>query len=417
MSTQWHIFSDHRPRDLRSLGDALAADSLFLTDVLPLRRTPSGFATRYASIIRALCDLGTTSLHVALRKSNPVLRRPVPDIAEEVCAELPQLSHFVLSVHDPLAGHRLWRGARRIVLGYPSSALPEPPSPYRITSRLVVAQPGLAHLGLDRCDSPTVYLLEEGFERRSKVLGHPVRSRLKYPLNSYNLHRLYRRISATGMPVVVLTEHERSFFSRWISEESIHVVPLSIDLPTYELSPPRRRREEGGEFTVGVVGRLGDPRNQAPLRAILQVADDAGASWRILLVGLGSDTYASWQDEAKHLTVEITGFVDEIAPWYRELDCALVPETLVTGSKTSVLQAWAAGVPCVCSEAAARSCDVRDGEDGLVYADEHRALAALERIRTDADLAERLVRQGRKRVQEHDAASSAARVVALLQGS
>lgn len=417
MSTQWHIFSDHLPRDLGSLGEAVAADSLFLTDVLPLRRTPSGFATRYASIIRSLCELGTTTLHVALRKSNPALRHPVADIAEQIHAELPRLSHFVLSVHDPLAGHRLVRGVRRNVLGYPSSSLPEVPSSYRITSRLVVAQPGLAHLGLNRCRSSTVYLLEEGFERRSKVLGHPIRSRLKYPFDSLNLRRLYRRISATGMPVVVLTDQERNFFSSWIRKENIHVVPLSIDLSAYERSPPRRRGGAGSAFTVGVVGRLGDPRNQAPLRALLQVADDAGASWRMLLVGLGSETYASWQDKAKHLTVEITGFVDEVAPWYRELDCALVPETLVTGSKTSVLQAWAAGVPCVCSEAAARSCDVRDGEDGLVYADEHAALAAVERIRADGDLAETLIRHGRQRVQEHDAASSAARVVALLDGT
>jgi len=305
-----------------------------------------------------------------------------------------------------------------MVSGSPSSSLPEVPSSYRITSRLVIAQPGLAHLGLDRSQPSTVYLLEEGFERRSKVLGHPIRSRLKNPFNTYSLRRLYHRISATGMPVVVLTDHERNFFSRWISEENTHVVPLSIDLSAFELLSTPHLPGKGRVFTVGVVGRLGDPRNQAPLRALLDAADDAGASWRMLLVGLGSDAYASWREErTRRLTVDIAGFVEHIEPWYRELDCALVPETLVTGSKTSVLQAWAAGVPCVCSEAAARSCDVRDGEDGLIYADENDALIAVERIRGDTDLAERLSRNGRQRVKQHDAAAGGARVVDLLLDS
>jgi glycosyltransferase involved in cell wall biosynthesis len=416
MSTQWHIYSDHQPRDPGSLEDALAAEHVFLTDLLPLPSTPSGFSARYASIIRRLCDLGTTTLHVALRKSNPALRHPVADIADEVSAVFPKLSHFLLTVHDPLAGHRLARRVHRIIFGSPRTSLPEVPSSYRIASRLVVTQPGLAHLGLDCSQSSTVYLLEEGFERRSKVLGHPVRSRLKYPVNVRSVRRLYRRISATGMPVVVLTEDERRFFSSWINPDNIHVVALSIDVSAFALPPAGERPEARYSFTVGVVGRLGDSRNQAPLRRLLSTAVAAGVSWRILLVGVGSETYASWQENSGHLTVDITGYVDQIEPWYRELDCALIPETEVTGSKTSVLQAWAAGVPCVVSEAAGRSCDVRDGEDVLVYADEPAALAALERVRVDAGLAETLARNGRQRVREQDLERSATRVVELLLG-
>lgn len=414
MSTQWHLFSHHRRLDLRSLDDALAANYFFLTDLLPLRETPSGFTTRYASIIQTLCGLGSTTLHVALRKSNPALRHSVADIVDAVSAEFPQLSYFLLSVHDPLAGHRHVRHARRIVFGNPRTPLPQVPSQYRIRSRLVVAQPGLAHLALDGSPSSTVYLLEEGFERRSKVLGHPIWSRIKYPINVRSLHRLYRRISASSMPVVVLTEHERRFFSRWINEMSIHVVPLSIDVSAFPFSSTRRQPEEGGMFTVGLVGRLGDSRNQGPVRRLLSALDASGAAWRVLLVGFGSEMYSSWQKDARNLTVEVTGFVDQIEPWYQELDCALVPETEVTGSKTSVLQAWAAGVPCVVSDAAGRSCGVRDGEDVLVYLDEQGALAAIDRIRVDAGLAERLSRNGRQRVQEQDPESGAARVVDLL---
>jgi glycosyltransferase involved in cell wall biosynthesis len=418
VATSWHFFRGEQARDLTFLGEALGGDYLFLTDLLPLGSTPSGFSFRYASIIQQLCARGPTALHVALRKSNPALRASPWEIARAVSAVFPDLSHLILTIHDP-AGvrHRVLRGARQVVCRRPSTTLPDLPSSYRIEAKLVVAQAGLAHLGLDRSLAATVYLLEEGFERRSKELGHPIKSRLKYPITISGLHRLYARISATGMPVVVLTEDERRHFSRWIEEESLHVVPLSIDLAAFADSSRGARREESGRFTIGVLGRLGDPRNQGPIRRLLEAAEDSGVSWNFQLVGLGAELYSSWQRRANHITIDITGFVNHIEPYYLGLDCVVIPETLVTGCKTSLLQAWAAGVPCVVSQATGRSCAVRDGEDGLVYAGERDALAALERVRADAELSTQLSINGRQRLQDHDGARSATRVVDLLLGA
>jgi glycosyltransferase involved in cell wall biosynthesis len=416
VSTTWHLFQGAERRDLRLLGEALGNDYFFLTDLLPLPTIPSGFNHRYASIIRRLCDLGSTTLHVALRRGNIALRSPPEEISLAVSTAFPGLTHLVLTVHDPVrVPHRRVRGVVNVVLRRLSTSLPDVPKSYCIESRLVVAQAGLAHLGLDRSASGALYLLEEGFERRSKELGHPIKARLKYPIKTLGLRRLYTRISTTGAPVVVLTENERRHFSRWIKRENIHVVPLSIDLGAYEGTEAR----EGGRsepFTIGVFGRLGDPRYREPLRELLGAAEDSRASWRFLLVGWGSEQYSSLRDEAEHIVVDITGFVDQIVPYYRQLDCVVVPETVVTGFKTSVLQAWAAGVPCVVSQATGRSCAVRDEEDGLVYADVHEALVALERLRHDVALAARLTQNGRKRLKDHDGARSAMHVTDLLLG-
>jgi glycosyltransferase involved in cell wall biosynthesis len=104
-----------------------------------------------------------------------------------------------------------------------------------------------------------------------------------------------------------------------------------------------------------------------------------------------------------------TGLVDDVARYLAAADLSLCPIEHGGGTKIKLLESLAAGLPTVAFAEALEGLALRDGEQVLV-ADkrEHALLHALERLRQDPDLADRLARSGRRFVEEKHAWSAIA---------
>lgn len=99
--------------------------------------------------------------------------------------------------------------------------------------------------------------------------------------------------------------------------------------------------------------------------------------------------------------VMVTGAVDEIAPWLHTTGVYLCPMRQGTGMKNKLLEAMAAGAPCVATPLAMQGIAATEGRDVLVGADADQLARLAVRLLRDRPLAERLGGRGRARVTEH----------------
>jgi glycosyltransferase involved in cell wall biosynthesis len=128
---------------------------------------------------------------------------------------------------------------------------------------------------------------------------------------------------------------------------------------------------------------------------------------RLIVVGDGPQR-RSLERLAAELGLRGTAFRGWVAPGemdrvYDEADI-LLNGSDVDAAPLTILEAWAAGLPVVTTDAGGIPDMVRDGENGiLVPRGDHAALAAAaRRVLSDAGLARALVANGRRAVLEHD---------------
>lgn len=72
--------------------------------------------------------------------------------------------------------------------------------------------------------------------------------------------------------------------------------------------------------------------------------------------------------------VQVTGFVDDIRPWYKRAAVSVIPLRLARGVQNKVLEAMAMGRPVVTTRKVAEGVGAKDG-DHLLVADGHKAFA------------------------------------------
>lgn len=99
--------------------------------------------------------------------------------------------------------------------------------------------------------------------------------------------------------------------------------------------------------------------------------------------------------------VTVTGGVDDVVPWLGGSRAYACPMLSGTGIKNKLLEAMAAGLPCVVTPLAAQGLDVADGRELLVRTDVDAMAQALVRVLGDDDLASSLGLAGRRYVVDH----------------
>ena len=101
--------------------------------------------------------------------------------------------------------------------------------------------------------------------------------------------------------------------------------------------------------------------------------------------------------------VEFMGHVDNIAEFLGKMDIFVLPSTYREGLSRSLIEAGAAGLPCVTTDVPGCRDVVNDGENGILLPtrDSRLLISALERLLSDHRLRERMGQAARQRVVEH----------------
>jgi len=225
------------------------------------------------------------------------------------------------------------------------------------------------------------------------------------------LERVGLRLAAA---VIVTTEELRAHAASLAAAHRVHLIPNGVDLARFRPAGPRTRRG-----SILYIGRLSEEKNLSALvRATASLRQRVPS--RLVMVGAGplKDRLEA-EARAAGVPVEFPGVVDHqlIPRWLEDADAFVLP-SFTEGHPKALIEAMAAGVPCVVSDCAGNRALVKEAEAGLLFdpRDPAELAAALERVLTDPALASTLARRGRDLVaRDYDLARLVQTEIDLLE--
>ena len=130
----------------------------------------------------------------------------------------------------------------------------------------------------------------------------------------------------------------------FLREYPVKVVHNTVDTQVFKPTPSTLRQQYGLENKKIVLGvSMGWPAHK-PLRYLLQLADDLGTAYQVVLIGLNKKQIAGLPQNVMGL--ERTASVTELAAWYTAAD-VYANSTMEDNYPTVNLEAQACGTPVV----------------------------------------------------------------------
>jgi glycosyltransferase involved in cell wall biosynthesis len=225
------------------------------------------------------------------------------------------------------------------------------------------------------------------WSRRALYLhGEPERI-MRHPIGGHLIGWRVRRILCVS-----------EFLAQEVRRTPLRRVPLSVVHNGTPVPPAQRAVSSSGPVRLGIIGRISEQKRHATLlEALARLPANA---FHLSIVG-GFSKPLEERIAALGLAGQVswTGFVNERAAIYRELDIVVAP-AVDEGFGMTAIEAGAQGLPVVAARSGGFPEVIRDSETGLlVEPDDAAALAqALRRLITDAGLRERLGHAARAHV-------------------
>jgi glycosyltransferase involved in cell wall biosynthesis len=213
------------------------------------------------------------------------------------------------------------------------------------------------------------------------------------------IHRMERRAATTADLVLTVSDSDSDTLvgEFGASPARVVTVPDGADTRKFRPASPAERRLARSELglpdrpTVFFAGGASMPPNQEAAAWVRRVAALADHMTFLILGSVGRPAIEG--------NVVATGVIDDVVPYMRASDAALVPVAHGGGVKLKLIESLAAGLPTVAFPEALRGTQFRDGVHVLTAAkDEAAVLAALHRILDEQGLAARLADKGRAAV-------------------
>ena len=161
-------------------------------------------------------------------------------------------------------------------------------------------------------------------------------------------------------------------FGKNIPKSMIRIMPNAIDIDRYVYNSPLRkiiRKEMNLEnnFVIGHVGRIACPKNQEFLLRVVQKLTEAIPSIKLILVGDGSnrescEKYVS--DNGLQEYVVFTGYRADTERLLQAFDAFVMP-SYFEGVSLALIEAQAAGLPCLASDRMPKDVNITDSVNFL----------------------------------------------------
>jgi len=227
------------------------------------------------------------------------------------------------------------------------------------------------------------------------------------------LERLGLRLAAA---VIAPTPELCAHAATMAPGDRVHLIPNGVDLARFRPAGERRARPEG---RILYVGRLSEEKNLGALVRAAELLRPRVES-RLVLIGAGPLRARLEADaRAAGVPAEFPGMVDHgrLPEWLAGADVFALP-SFTEGHPKALIEAMAAGLPCVASDCAGNRALVKDGETGLLFDPRDPAAMAdcLARALGDRDLAADLGRRAREAVaRDYDLGRLVDAEIALLK--
>ena len=99
--------------------------------------------------------------------------------------------------------------------------------------------------------------------------------------------------------------------------------------------------------------------------------------------------------------VEVTGYIDEILPYYHKADIFVSPLQIARGIQNKILQAMACELPVIASSMGAEGILYENGINILIADTQDEFISQVERITQDTGLRQSIGQNGRRLIEDH----------------
>lgn len=230
---------------------------------------------------------------------------------------------------------------------------------------------------------------------------------IDYPLkNRWHYRFSYNRLAAAVIANSKATKTSLLRNAPWLDPARIHVIYNGIDPEPFLAEPDgsfrRKLRIEEGAPLIGFVGQLDERKGIDWLLPAFKMVHAQRPDCRLVLVGQGPlrDKILSWcWENGMAEAVVLPGFTGEMDAVMRDIDLLVLP-SLWEGFGLVLIEAMAAGKPCVTTAVSSMPEIVMDGVTGrVVPVQDSRALGeALLEVVNNPERAEAWGEAGRRRV-------------------
>jgi len=256
---------------------------------------------------------------------------------------------------------------------------------------------------VDVQDSPAV-LMKSYYQMEKNII-----KRFRALLN-YLWARNYEKVHLSKIEnMILVTENDAAAVRKRCPKSDIFVVSQGVDTDYYMTK--NKKQVDGRLVFTGVMDYT--PNHQAMIYFIKEV-------WPILrrqnpqvtLSVVGRNPSADLKAlAAKADGIEITGYVEDVRPYVDEAVVYVCPLLSGAGIKNKILEAWAMSKPIVATSISCEGLDAKDG-DNILVADNARMFAQkVTMILSDGNTRAKLVKRGRKHVEDSFSWRSKAKMI------
>jgi sugar transferase (PEP-CTERM/EpsH1 system associated) len=211
-----------------------------------------------------------------------------------------------------------------------------------------------------------------------------------------------------------ISENEVSLFSDQLPESSkLKVLGNGIDSTLFFPAKQADRPCQPVLLFTGVMNYK--PNEDAVQWFVDSVWDDVKAEWpNAEFVIAGMDPSPGIQQLGKKPGITVTGFVDDIVPYYQKADVFVAPFRIARGVQNKILQALACGLPVVTTQLGLEGIKAEPEQDVLVANTAASFFEAIQQLLTEKALCEKLSENGPKFIQQHHSWNSVLQDLATL---
>ena len=204
-----------------------------------------------------------------------------------------------------------------------------------------------------------------------------------YVRESRLLASLEHKIQKTFDHCFLISQNEVDLFHKHIGlTQNVHVLGNGIDTDSFYPSEKKPENIDPVFIFTGVMDYK--PNVDAVLWFIKHawgLIREKYPQARFIIAGMNPSQVI--QNLSRTPGIEVTGFVDDILPFYHQSDYFVAPFTIARGVQNKILQAFACGLPVIASSMGAEGIECKDGEHIIIAETEDQYLVAINKLESD----------------------------------
>lgn len=212
-----------------------------------------------------------------------------------------------------------------------------------------------------------------------------------YKREAHLLARLERHIQQAFNHCFFISQNEVDLFHEQIgATQNVHVLGNGIDTGVFYPLEKKTNSAAPVFIFTGVMNYK--PNIDAVLWFIehaWSLIRDKYPEARFIIAGMNPSS--AIQHLEHNPGIKVTGFIDDILPYYHQADYFVAPFTIARGVQNKILQAFACGLPVITSSMGAEGIECKDGEHIIIAETGEKYLQAINKLESSPSLKTKII--------------------------